>query len=197
MLPLDPPPEIFGSHGLERLFADGRYEVRELDEKAVAGLSEIDAMALQGGLEEHLERKPGCLALHWRGLDTRTVERMHRVVLYDWQKVAGKSGLSIFGFNGGMEVRAPLCDKGDAVRTVLEEEPEGTAIAYLGDDMTDEDAFEAVENRGLGILVAAEPRESVATIWLAPPEGVTGFLLRWADVRGGKRMKPESQRVRP
>jgi trehalose-phosphatase len=186
LLPLHPTPEIFGSHGLERLYSNGQYDVFDLEEKAVAGLAEIDAMAIQAGLEDRIEGKPGCLALHWRGLEPPMVEKLRQLVQDDWQKVAAESGLSIFEFNGGMEVRAPERDKGDAVRTVLDEEPEGTAAIYLGDDSTDEDAFVAMEGRGLGILVAEESQRSSASGRLVPPEGMLAFLRRWAAVRGKK-----------
>ena len=186
LLPLHPPPEMFGSHGLERLFPGGRYQVLDLEEKAVAGLAEIDAMAIHGGLEERIERKPGCLALHWRGQDSRTVEERRQTVEHEWRKVATDNGLSVTEFNGGMEVRAPGRDKGDAVRTILEEEPEGSVAAYLGDDRTDEDAFEAIKEGGLGILVTEESRPSGATVRLKPPKGMLDFLRRWEAVRGRK-----------
>ena len=70
------------------------------------------------------------------------------------------------------------------MRTVIAEEPEGAAAAYLGDDNTDEDAFEAIEGRGLGILVAAQVQPSLASVRLKAPEGMIDFLRRWAEIRG-------------
>lgn len=183
LLPLDPAPEMFGSHGLERLFPDGRYQILDLGESAIAGLAEIDAMAIHSGLEERIERKPGCLALHWRGLDERTIGGLRRIVHDDWEKVAVQSGLSVYEFNGGMEVRAPDRDKGNAVRLLLEEEPEDAAAAYLGDDRTDEDAFTALGDRGLSILVGQRPRPTEASVLIKPPEGVLDFLRRWVEAR--------------
>jgi len=180
---MDPAPEMFGSHGLEHLFPDGRYEVLGLEESTVAGLAEIDAMAIHSGLEERIERKPGCLALHWRGLDRQAVDELRRIVRDEWENAAAKAGLSVCEFNGGMEVRAPGRDKGDAVRMVLDEEPEGVPAAYLGDDRTDEDAFEALAGRGLGILVAQEPKQTGASVRVRPPEGVIDFLRRWGEIR--------------
>jgi trehalose-6-phosphatase len=62
---------------------------------------------------------------------------------------------------------------------VLSETAEDTAIAYLGDDITDEDAFRAVKVRGLGILVRTEFRETAADVWLRPPEELASFLQLW------------------
>ena len=53
-------------------------------------------------------------------------------------------------------------------------------MAYLGDDLTDEDAFRAVATRGLGILVRQELRKTAAVAWLRPPEELLDFLHRWA-----------------
>ena len=185
LLNLSPRPEMFGSHGLERLWPDGRYEVLALDERAVAGLAEIDAMAIQDGIEDRIERKPGCLALHWRGLEPRDVRKLRGIVEDVWSKIASASGLRVAGFNGGMEIRAPDRDKGDVVRTVLQDEPEGALSAYLGDDRTDEDAFGAIKENGLGILVAGEARPTKASVRLTPPGDVLAFLRTWGEVRLG------------
>jgi len=50
---------------------------------------------------------------------------------------------------------------------------------YLGDDLTDEDAFAAIGDRGFSILVRTEVRESFARFWLRPPEELLGFLDQW------------------
>jgi len=52
-------------------------------------------------------------------------------------------------------------------------------VAYLGDDLTDEDAFAAMGNRGLSILVRGEVRRSCARFWLRPPEELLHFLDEW------------------
>ena len=186
LLDLNPPPEMFGSHGLERLFPDGRYEVLHLDDGAVAGLAEIDAMAIQDGFEERIERKPGCLALHWRGLESQEIPGLRRMVEENWGKIARASGLMVTEFNGGMEIRASDRDKGDVVGMVLGEEGKGTVAAYLGDDRTDEDAFEAINGKGLGILIAGQDRPSKASVRLSPPGDVLAFLGRWVQVRNRK-----------
>jgi trehalose 6-phosphate phosphatase len=56
---------------------------------------------------------------------------------------------------------------------------------YLGDDVTDEDAFRVLRERpgegGLGILVAEEPRETAASFRLRDPEEVRRFLADFAE----------------
>jgi trehalose-phosphatase len=53
---------------------------------------------------------------------------------------------------------------------------------FIGDDVTDEDAFRAVQARGFGVLVATEPRETVAAYRLRDPAEVEAFL-RWLTER--------------
>jgi trehalose-phosphatase len=65
------------------------------------------------------------------------------------------------------------------VEAILSEEPEDVPVAYLGDDLTDEDAFVAVGNKGYSILVRSEVRASAAQLWLQPPEELLEFLDAW------------------
>ena len=60
-------------------------------------------------------------------------------------------------------------DKGKAVLWLLEtlELERGKVLPiYIGDDRTDEDAFSALENRGVGILVSEQPQVTAASYWL-------------------------------
>ena len=89
-------------------------------------------------------------------------------------------------FDGGIELRVSEWSKGTAVRTVLEELTPNAAVAYLGDDTTDEDAFRALKGRGLTVLVREEARASDADIWLQPPGGLVTFLQGWIRETGGE-----------
>jgi alpha,alpha-trehalase len=70
-------------------------------------------------------------------------------------------------------------DKGKAVLWLLEELNLGRTDArpiYIGDDRTDEDAFRALEQRGVGILVSEKPRSTAASYSLEDPSEVERFL---------------------
>ena len=57
---------------------------------------------------------------------------------------------------------------------------------YIGDDVTDEDAFAAATERGgIGILVAEEPRATAARYRLRDPGEVRLFLERLAELPAG------------
>lgn len=132
-----------------------------------------------------LEEKPFSAAFHVRGLSEDIGERSLVEVRRVWRPVALRAGLSIQAFDGGIEIRAPGRSKGDAVEESLAEMPAGTPAAYLGDDETDEDAFRALGNRGLSVLVRREWRPTHARAWLRPPEEVQEFLERWLRACGG------------
>jgi trehalose-phosphatase len=81
----------------------------------------------------------------------------------------------------GAEIRELLpnvgWDKGSAVRWIAEhvEAQHGPAfVLYVGDDVTDEDAFRAV--RGSGLAVAASDRTSGADVRIDGPAAVERLL---------------------
>jgi trehalose 6-phosphate phosphatase len=173
-------PEIWGAHGWERLLPDGTHIAHKLGNDLVEGLAEAEDWAVKQGFQKRIELKHGCLALHWRGLDEAVQNDIREGTYNHWQPLAKRYGLEIKRFDGGIELRAPGKDKGKAVNTILAE-IEQAAIAYLGDDLTDEDAFRALGERGLKVLVNARSRETAADIRLTPPEELLDFLERWRD----------------
>ncbi|HSM51613.1 MAG TPA: trehalose-phosphatase, partial [Thermoanaerobaculia bacterium] len=95
-------------------------------------------------------------------------------------------GAELLPFAEGLELRADGIHKGRAVAALLAEMPPGCAVAYLGDDRTDEDAFAALPPGGLGLLVAERPRPTRATAWLRPPGELLGFLDRLLEREEGR-----------
>lgn len=173
--------ELWGCHGWERMRPGGPIESPDLPPSTLSGLREAAAWARREGLEERIESKPATVALHWRGLDAagrRTIEEHAREV---WKVIGDSAGLRLHDFNGGMELRPPGMDKGRVVRMILSESEVAPAAAYLGDDMTDEDAFTAIRGRGLGVLVSTRPRVTRADLRIAPPDELLWFLNRWVE----------------
>lgn len=185
LLGLEKHPEIWGSHGWEHLLPDGTYKLGRIDEVASAGLTRAEAWAREIGPPENWERKPVSLAFHWRGLEAETARRLKNAILDRWHPLTTCAGLFIHEFDGGIELRVPGRDKGSAVNAVLAELGEGAIVAYLGDDRTDEDAFKAIKNKGLGILVRREFRPTEADIWLTPPGDLVEFLTSWNTAAEG------------
>ena len=83
------------------------------------------------------------------------------------------------------EVRPDIeWDKGTALDWLLGEmsldRPDVLPI-YIGDDVTDEDGFRALDGRGVGIVVGRESRTSRATFALDDTDQVRVFLDELCD----------------
>ena len=81
-----------------------------------------------------------------------------------------------------MELKIPGFDKGSVVKNILAKFGIPCLTAYLGDDLTDEDAFNALPETALGALVRPEFRETAAKVWIKPPEELFEFLDRWIEI---------------
>jgi trehalose 6-phosphate phosphatase len=193
LLKIERQPEIWGSHGLERLKPDGSYEIASMDETALKGLVAADEWIQAAGLSDRCEEKPGSLALHWRGLEKKKVTETRNQVEQKWSLFAEIWGLSLTEFDGGLELRVPGRNKGDAVKEILAELDQNAVVAYLGDDYTDEDGFKSIKGIGIGVLVREELRPTAADLWIKPPEELIAFLSKWlSDAERNHGCKDES-----
>ena len=164
-----------GLHGLEHRGADGR--IRVLGEaEALDHLRTplADLAAAHEGLV--MEDKGPTLALHYRlapDQESRIKERVEALVAAspgDRPLVHGKIVVAI---------KQCHADKGSAVRAFMEEAPfRGRTPVFLGDDVTDEDGFAAVNFVG-GVSISVGVAETtVARYQLADVEQVCTWLLR-------------------
>lgn len=175
--------EIWGSHGRERLWADGRRSAAPVPRASEAAMAKVEQLLHSEGLSERCEKKAGCIAVHHRGLEASEAERIEEVATRIWSDVSGGSKLEFKRFDGGVEFQVPGISKGTVIRRVLDEvDLGGLSLAYLGDDLTDEDAFEELREKGLCALVRPEFRTTKADVWLRPPEELLSFLERWSTV---------------
>jgi trehalose-phosphatase len=173
-------PEIWGAHGWERLLPDGRKVVEQPTADARDAL-DAAARAAEAATRAgaRLEHKLASIAVHWRGLPAESAEEVKRRATEAWEPIAKKGALEILPFDGGLELRTVGCNKQYAVKAVLSETAADSAVAYLGDDITDEDAFRAVKTRGVGVLVRQEFRETAADVWIRPPHELVEFVRHW------------------
>ncbi|MBM4273926.1 MAG: hypothetical protein FJ134_05625 [Deltaproteobacteria bacterium] len=65
--------------------------------------------------------------------------------------------------------------KGSAIKTILSLLP-GFFPIYIGDDVTDESAFQFLQGQGLTIKVGRPGTETAASHFLPDPEAVRRFL---------------------
>jgi trehalose-phosphatase len=179
LLGLERLPEIWGSHGAERLLPDGSYQKSPVPKDCARRLEAAAGWMTEMGWNGRLERKPFGLALHWRGMKPAEIEEIRAKVLEYLPHLVEGTGLCLHEFDGGLELRSPGITKGRVVETILAEMQGETISAYLGDDLTDEDAFGALKGRNLSVLVRDKLRETKADLWLRPPDELLDFLRRW------------------
>jgi trehalose-phosphatase len=179
LLPASIRAEIWGSHGWERLTSDGSYRLFPLDPVQRAALEEVALEMATLGFSQALEVKPSSLAIHWRSAASTAQEQIRSSIESVFSRIAQPGGLHLLPFDGGLELRSTDRTKGTAVREILAQEPAASPVAYLGDDLTDEDAFAALGERGFSILVRTEVRASCARFWLRPPKELLEFLDAW------------------
>jgi len=184
LLDLEARPEIWGAHGWERLQPDGTATFEQPGEAERAVLADaataITAIAARGA---RVERKLASIALHWRGLAQYDAQSCSDAAMRAWSPYTESGLLALLPFDGGLELRVPGCNKQHAVKAILAATPPDAAIAYLGDDMTDEDAFRAIKARGMSALVRTEFRPTAADVWLQPPGDLVAFLAHWRVAR--------------
>ena len=181
LLGVEPHPEVWGLHGLQRIKPDGSDDLSPVDQLALEALAAADNWLRHQHLRHTAEFKTGSIAIHWRGLDEVEAQSIRERVLLGWAPIAKQTHVNLMEFDGGIEIRASETDKGHAVRTVMSEMSPGTPTAYLGDDNTDEHAFQALNGRGLSVLVRPGWRQTAAQLWLSPPDEVLDFLTRWLE----------------
>lgn len=180
LLRLERQPEIWGAHGWERLGPDGSFSMREIDAESSRLLEEAHALA-EGAVDfgARIERKPCSVALHWRGLSSIKLLKAQAWISAAWQPLVHEGGLELLPFAGGIEAMVRGEHKGHAVRMVLADAHDDSAIAYLGDDLTDEEAFREVRGRGIAVLVRDQLRDTSANLWIRPPDELRRFILHW------------------
>ena len=129
-----------------------------------------------------VEDKELSLALHFRQADPAQAEEALGRVLAEVSPLIKENGLETLAGAKVLEIRPRGVNKGRAVEALLGLYPDFYPL-YLGDDITDEDAFFVLRGRGLGIYVGEEERPTAASCRLRNCEEVINFLkelsARW------------------
>ena len=169
-----------GTHGLEIRTATGEKRVRMSAGAFTAVMARLrrDLETIISGRSGFLlEAKPHALALHYHSAGKE--DRQQAVA----QLVAAVQGYQCRGVpleahrgKRVVEVRLVGVTKGQVVRSLLGDRDNTVLPLYLGDDPTDEGAFQALNGCGLSILVADPPRRTAARYYLKDSAEVLSFL---------------------
>ena len=161
---------VSGSHGLELRLANGEHIPLAAAVDLTKARERIgDFAAATPALL--VEEKPSSIAVHFR----RAPDQAERVEKF-LSRLARQEGLALQAGKMVLELRPKGADKGDALRAFMTE-PEfaGARPVFVGDDVTDEDAFEAAAAMGgAGILVG--PERASAAQWRLPD---VASVARW------------------
>lgn len=175
-------PEIYyaGSHGYE---ISGPNDFSKDHEEAVKVMPVFDEIEpiLKESLKDipgvDFERKKFTLAIHYRQVSARQEPKVHEIVskvLKDHPKVLPAGGKKV------IEIRPDIdWHKGRAVEFLkreLSKEKDPLSV-YVGDDVTDEDAFKFVSN-GIGILVGEHGQDTYADYHLENIHQVEQFFRK-------------------
>jgi len=162
--------DIAGAGGLRRQLGDVYLPVLDAAEDELREALEDIAGA-------QLERKHFSVAAHYRNVnenDAGGVALAVEAVAAKHRELRRMDGKKVYELLPDIN-----WNKGKAVLWLLEtlEVERGKALPiYIGDDRTDEDAFRALEKRGVGILVSEHPQATAANYCLNNPEEVERFL---------------------
>ncbi|WP_420456103.1 trehalose-phosphatase [Rubrivirga sp.] len=162
-----------GLHGAEEGWADGTVESRaaEVHADALARLR-ADVPDAEGVV---VEDKGAAFAVHYRAAPDADVARS---ALETWAEAVPAGLVPIWG-KAVVELRAEGVSKGTAVARLAAAHPDRTPV-YLGDDVTDEDAFRALQAlRTPSVTVKVGEGETVAGHRLPDVEAVVAYLRRF------------------
>lgn len=174
-----------GSHGFEMIGPDGRHHENQTAaaavpvlERAAAELTE--ALDIPGVMVEH---KRFAVAVHYRNAAPEAAPRVSAKV----HEIGARSGLRVTSGRMVVELRPNLdWDKGKTLEWIIDQVAgqEPLLPIHIGDDLTDEDAFDSVLHDGVGIVVRHDEdgdRSTAARFSLADPDHVREFVERLVE----------------
>ena len=160
---------LVGSHGTEfdiDFALDLDPALRARHDGLVAALETV--ASAHGGVL--LEKKPASVAVHYRNVDPDDIDD----VIADLDRIAATTAeLTVRHGKMVCELLVVPTDKGQALNTVRANVG-ATAVMFLGDDVTDEDAFATLAGPDVGVKVGDEP--TIAAFRVSSPTDVAVLL---------------------
>jgi trehalose 6-phosphate synthase/phosphatase len=160
--------ELVGSHGAESTGTP--HPLSNEDSRRLARLR----LEVQQITAEHpavrLEQKPTGVAVHLRGLDDEDAAAVTAAIEAE---PAGWTGVHLLRGKKVLELTVVTTDKGRAIQQLVATH-HTTATVYIGDDITDENAFGVLTSGDLGVKVGAG--RTAADVRIADPDRVTDLL---------------------
>lgn len=175
-----------GSHGFD-IAGPGGLRLQQEKSEAFAMQLRSAESELRGALQDVqgalLESKMSAFTVHYRLVpedDQARLDGLVDEVAARYPHLRRKGGKKVYEFLPDLD-----WDKGKAVNWLLGALGLDTPTVlpfYLGDDLTDEDAFGALQTKGIGVLVAGQPISTKASYALRDVDEVREFLERVIDL---------------
>ncbi|MCK5139333.1 MAG: bifunctional alpha,alpha-trehalose-phosphate synthase (UDP-forming)/trehalose-phosphatase [Thermodesulfovibrionia bacterium] len=167
-----------GNHGAE--IWDGQKLVvgQQLSDSKKVLSNIIDELknALSSVKGTIIEDKGITASIHYRMVDSRDICTLFDII---WTTAHNYKGL--FKITSGKKVFEikphGTWNKGDAVKWICEHYGKNRVPVYLGDDTTDEDAFNAIKGKGTGISIG----RSLKADYYLKTQGEVKKLLQWIE----------------
>jgi len=179
-----------GSHGFDIAGPDDTHTVHKRGGEYLPVLERAEK-AIEARLNHisgaRVERKKFSIAAHYREVDpdqASWVEKAVDDVLAEHPELRKGRGKKVFELQPDVD-----WDKGKALLWLMHElELNSFSVLpfYIGDDVTDEDAFGVLLKRGIGIVVSQETRPSKAMYRLSDPDEVFLFLKKMLAILKGE-----------
>jgi trehalose 6-phosphate phosphatase len=164
--------DITGPDNLEMELDEGKKVIPDLD-RAEESLNK-NLGHIQGVL---VERKKYAIAVHYRNVKDDMVQEVRNAVHTELDKqesLKEGKGKKVLELKPDFEWH-----KGKAIewlKDALEINDEKYVIFFIGDDVTDEDAFRSIKDKGIGIMVGDHNEKTEALYRLKDTESVPEFL---------------------
>jgi trehalose-phosphatase len=174
-----------GNHGLEIEGPKIKFEsqvsprlksiIRHINDDLVANLSGIKGV--------FIEDKGLTISVHYHLVDKKDIQELLSIFAEIAEPYIVRDKIKINSGKKTYEIRPPVMwDKGKVVSWLLARQQfaqrdDKIFPIYIGDDVTDEDAFKALKNKGLTVFVG-KPSASEAGYYLNNSKEVTEFIKR-------------------
>jgi len=164
--------DIAGPRGLRKQVATEFLPKLDIAEKELQE-------TLDGISGTRVQRKRFSIAAHYRNVEENDAPRVKRAVgevTARHRELRRLDGKKVYELLPAID-----WDKGKAVTWLLEtlgleSRSGGIRPIYIGDDRTDEDAFRALQQHGIGILVSEQLHPTAASYSVKDPDEVERFL---------------------
>ena len=168
-----------GSHGAE--FSSPGITPRKLSKRYYRVLQELKQgmSSSLGGMNGVLfEHKPVSFAVHYRKTSALAEKKVKRLVLEACSDLVHQEQISVMQGKKVIEIMPPhVMNKGQAAQRLLRAWGRKKYLPiFIGDDRTDEAAFEVFEGSGLTVKVGRNTTDSAARHYLDDVQSVRTFL---------------------